>query len=445
MQLLPQKPPFDLTNKGLFVYPYSSISPVIPYIYDQSPRFFGRQGALSLAMIGKHTKISSHTRIFAGFSTPANQAVLDQQCEKLRNFWDDLGFCWQGESYADMAKQLISPALRSVYKPKAKSLVSRYSKKAQFGGLTGVIEPFAWCHSSTILQEYDLKNAYPTALSEDIPQGHPRPLSRCEFLQTDLIELWRAKVDSKGTMAPFGLLRKRKRTGEIYSPVMEQWEGYFWGYELQTAIDHGYKVQPLQGFGYQKGKPFDALLRKLRDYDYGFDDALRKYIKTLQVSIVGLLSQRTGNARTIFTDSPKEGDIPICLDYGLYKRATKKAQGLPPWNREQIASYVWAKVRSQLYREIVHHQDKLICYHTDGFITKEPITPVNPLFRAKRHWIVEEYFYMPHAGALVIDHEIKRYAGLDELLRNRKQGEIRRTIARMRIEREGLDEEKEGF
>lgn len=349
--------------------------------------------------------VSCWERIFGGAPMAKTQDELNHIIDEMVSLAVRLNVPWdetKPPSLASVARAIVRPWLTQVWRP----TVGQAGKAVRASIYGARIQCWRTQGGPTTLIEMDLPQAYPTELAGDLPCGVPLALPKARFLETRHIELWKVSVKAPGDR--IGVLPFRERqTGRLIYPA-GAWEGVYWDCELKQAIRDGAEVEPLKGWAFPRERPLVEAMEALRqERDDADDPVLSGIIKRLQVICVGLLAQRRAPS-SIVTGIPDVGDVPISLEDGVWMRYHKrteddKKRDKLPWNREQIASYVWSRVRVRLVDALREVDPRwLVMAHTDGFVVEGwPIDLEG--WRAKRRWEVERAWESPWNGALYVD------------------------------------------
>lgn len=222
--------------------------------------------------------------------------------------------------------------------------VEELSYAAYFGGRT---ETFAVGTHLGSTHRYDIRSAYPWAMSR-LDQPDHSGWREVDSFEPDLIGMylvrWRPRGNTRIYPFPF-----RDKNGRLSYP--RSGETWVWHYEVQAALDCGFKFEILSG----------VVTDKISDKPYAWVEEL--YQERARLRALG------DNAN-------------LALKLGLNSLYGKTAQSVghnvtaenkPKYHNPIVAGMITSAVRARMFYAIMQKPDDILYCATDGLVSKAPL------------------------------------------------------------------------
>lgn len=254
--------------------------------------------------------------------------------------------------------------------------------------------------------EYDMKEAYPTALSEHIITHLPKELSLDAPYRDNSIEYWDCTIRTRG--GTFGPLPIRQRDNSILYPNKGIIRGIFLNLEVENAtlwgsatidkIHHRYRI---------KTRPEPWVTDAMVSAKEKSEDCY-KCLKRAFVNAVGILAYKGGGGHRIFrtrediplSEQTRPGDICISFPDVFSRKQEAKEDSNPYWYRPLQANLVWGIVRAKMLKSLAFVDKPLAC-HVDGILAIQQDKEV-PYMREKVDY-GNVTWECPHRGWLIVN------------------------------------------
>lgn len=165
--------------------------------------------------------------------------------------------------------------------PNLLGVIHKNIRKSYYGGLVDVYKPAV---KNGFL--YDVNSLYPFVMLNDMPVGAPVYCSNPDILKD--FGFFYVKVRAPNCYMP--ILPTYNDKGTLITPI-GSWSGWYFSAELKEALNHGYKIEPLYGYKFNRGKD---IFKEFVNHFYAIKSEDKTALKTVAKLVLNSLYGKFG-------------------------------------------------------------------------------------------------------------------------------------------------------